>query len=255
VPDPTVSVVIPTHNRCATCLEAVGSALVQDPPPLEVLVCDDASTDATRGTFEHDPRVRYLHLDRSHGGPATARNLGLREARGDWVALLDDDDAWLPGKLAAQLPWLRAGDDDVVASDARRASGGRYLDRAADWRPGRQDLLDDNPVITSSAVVRRSALVAAGGFPTQRWLNGVEDYAAWLRMSDRGARFLVLDAPLVAYRDDDAAGRLSARDARVQRALARLAVQRWLRRPHRFELLRAAGNQAVRSARTLRAAG
>jgi glycosyltransferase involved in cell wall biosynthesis len=245
VPDPAISVIIATHNRCTSCMAAVESALAQELAPFEVIVCDDGSTDATRATLEADPRVRYVRLEPASGGPAAPRNRGIREARGDWVAFLDDDDTWRPGKLASQAAAF--DDADVVAGDAERSSGGRYFGKPT-WHPGRQDLLDDNPVITSTAVARRALLLDAGGFPAQPWLSGIEDYALWLALSDRGARFTILGEVLADYTDDPG-HRLSDRERRVQSGLTRLALQRWGKRPWSFELFRAAGNQAVRSAR------
>ena len=209
---------------------AVESALAQSAPPLEVLVCDDGSGPATeeslRGLSSKDERVRYLRVHPSAGTPAPARNLGIDRARGDWVAFLDDDDSWLPGKLAAQAPFMEGDAYDVVASDAFRTSGGRYHGpRAAPSRPTRTALLDANPVITSTAVVRRAALQAAGGFDTELWLRGLEDYALWLRLADRGARFVVLDAPLAVY-DDVGPTRLSSAHLRLQVSLARLKWRR-----------------------------
>lgn len=252
MPESAISVVIPTYNRCSSCVAAVESVLSQVPPPLEVIVCDNGSTDETRATFEPDARIRYLRFERNQGGPAAPRNLGICEARGDWVAFLDDDDVWQPGKLDVQVRAIGGEDADVVASDAERTTGGRYFGRGADWRPTRQDLLDGNPVITSAAVARRSLLLAAGGFPTQRGIQGAEDYGLWLALSDAGARFLVIDEALVTYRD--AGDERISGDLSVQWALVRLTIGRWLRKPVSVELFRAAGNQVVRSARELRAA-
>src|SRR4051794_40802713 len=199
---PSVSAVISTFERPDACERAVRSVLAQEPAPLEVLVCDDGSGDEAaerlRALERSDPRIRYLRVEPNTGGPAAPRNLGVREARGEWVAFLDDDDEWLPGKLAAQL--AHTGAADVIATNAVTSDGSLYFpDAPAERRPGRRELLGENAVIQSSAMVRRQALLDAGGYPEGRWLSGLEDHAAWAALSDAGARFLVLGQPFVRY--------------------------------------------------------
>jgi glycosyltransferase involved in cell wall biosynthesis len=103
-----VSVLIPTYDRAGLVGRAVESALTQG-EAVEVLVIDDGSRDDTRARlardYGSDSRVRVLVKD--NGGVSSARNLGLRESRGEFVAFLDADDVWLPGKLALQLECLR----------------------------------------------------------------------------------------------------------------------------------------------------
>jgi glycosyltransferase involved in cell wall biosynthesis len=235
-PPVQVSVVIPTYNRCEDCKRAVSSALEQEPEPLEVLVCDDGSTDETQAELERwqsaDHRVRYLRMQGNRGTPAPARNLGIASARAEWVAFLDDDDRWLPGKLALQAPLLADDRNDVVASDAIRSSGGWYFgkDSGIAPRPTRAEIERANPVILSSAVVRRSLLREAGSFEESRAIAGVEDYELWLRLADRGARFVVLEGATIEYRDHDLA-RLSSARSRTQRALLRVRLRRLLRAP------------------------
>lgn len=97
-----VSVVIPTYNRAHLIGRAIESVLDQTYPHVEVIVVDDGSTDNTREVVEsYDPRVRYIR--QANAGAATARNTGLRVARGEFLALLDSDDEWFPWKLEAQL--------------------------------------------------------------------------------------------------------------------------------------------------------
>lgn len=107
----SVSVVVPVWNREGTIERAIRSALEQTQPPLEVIVCDDGSTDGTadilRRLAREDPRVRVISAGRS-GGPAAPRNRGLGHAEGEWVAFLDSDDEWLPGKLQVQSSSTRA---------------------------------------------------------------------------------------------------------------------------------------------------
>jgi glycosyltransferase involved in cell wall biosynthesis len=102
---PTVSVVIPAYNQASLLRLAVDSALRQTMSDLEVVIVDDGSTDDTRAVCESydDPRLRYLYQsnDGTHG--LGARNWAMLEARGEWIALLDQDDIWLPTKLERQL--------------------------------------------------------------------------------------------------------------------------------------------------------
>lgn len=106
---PEVSVVIPAYNRANTIGRALDSVLSQSVRDIEVLVVDDGSTDSTAATVAAvtDLRVAMLRHD-SNKGAAAARNTGIRAARAPFIAFLDSDDAWLPGKLEAQMAALRA---------------------------------------------------------------------------------------------------------------------------------------------------
>jgi glycosyltransferase involved in cell wall biosynthesis len=102
--EPLVTVVIPTHKRPAALLRAVRSALSQTHREIEVLVVIDGQNVETLNvlSFIDDFRVRIIQLD-SNRGPGEARNAGVAEANGEWVAFLDDDDEWFPEKLERQL--------------------------------------------------------------------------------------------------------------------------------------------------------
>jgi glycosyltransferase involved in cell wall biosynthesis len=104
VQEPEVSVVIPTRQRPALAPRAVRSALAQTLVEIEVIVVVDGPDDSTGQALAgiDDPRLRIVQLPESGGAPS-ARNAGVLQARGHWVALLDDDDEWLPDKLATQL--------------------------------------------------------------------------------------------------------------------------------------------------------
>ncbi len=118
--NPVLSVVIPTRNRAYLVSEAIESALNQRPGQVEVIVVDDASTDDTADVLTENfgSGIRLLRTPERRGAGA-ARNAGLRVARGELVAFLDDDDLWLPGKLDAELNALdRFPDADGIVSDS-----------------------------------------------------------------------------------------------------------------------------------------
>jgi succinoglycan biosynthesis protein ExoO len=137
-----VSVLIAAYNAAPFLSRAVASALTQSAPPVEVLIVDDASTDATArvagALAEQDGRVRVLRLGVNRG-PAAARNAGGAAARGAWIAVLDADDAFLPGRLAALTTIARTHDADVVADN--------FL-----WRPAHDDLPADAGLAPTSTI-------------------------------------------------------------------------------------------------------
>jgi len=115
-----ISVVIPVYDRASVVHEAIDSALAQDADGIEVLVVDDGSTDDTAEVvsrrYQDDSRVRVIR--RVNGGPAAARNTGIAQARGGYLALLDSDDTWLPEYLSSQLAVLRSSGADLVIANA-----------------------------------------------------------------------------------------------------------------------------------------
>lgn len=199
-----ISVVIPSYQRAALLGRAVKSALAQTLGPMEILVCDDGSTDSSRRTVEAigDRRVRWFDCPHS-GGPAAPRNRGVKEASGTWVAFLDCDDVWRSDKLERQVAALARG-FQAVSSNARRLdASGRDQGRLHPTLPSRAgfgELVESNWVVTSAALVRRGLVEDCGGFPEDPALRSVEDYALWLRIAHR-TPWAFLSEALVDYRD------------------------------------------------------
>ena len=111
------SIIIPTFNRGRILRDALESVFVQGVPEIEVIVVDDGSTDDTKAVVgAYGGRVKYVYQENQ--GPAAAKNEGIRRARGRYVAFLDSDDVWLPGKLRTELEHFRAFPTaDVVISN------------------------------------------------------------------------------------------------------------------------------------------
>lgn len=203
---PSVSVVLPTHNRARTLRRAIDSVLDQTYSDLEVIVVDDASEDHTKQVVEGipDPRVRYLHHEINRGAPA-ARNTGIYSARGTYVAFQDSDDAWQPDKLTKQMAVVGLADhaDEVVYCGMLRQEGGvdRYIpDRAVAQRDGDilRPLLFSNFVGTPTLLVPCSLLRNIGGF--DETLGRFQDWDLAIRLAEI-ARFRLVDEPLVVAHD------------------------------------------------------
>jgi len=177
---PVVSVIIPTYNRAQFISEAVESALAdRDAVDLEVIVVDDGSTDETSEVVSaFGDAVRYLH--QANAGASSARNAGIRAARGKWVALLDSDDVWMPGKLTHQLAELRAHPEAVahftnalIDRPFVRSGDLVTLLGIADCFPPEGPALFERPLVfnlkhnlarNQSALIRREVLLACGLF-------------------------------------------------------------------------------------------
>jgi glycosyltransferase involved in cell wall biosynthesis len=243
---PRVSVIVPTHERADLCIRAVRSALAQTVAPEEVLVWDDASSPETRRQLrrfaELDPRVQ-LHEGAPAGTPAVGRNRLIDLARGEWVAMLDDDDEWLPDKLERQRDSMDAW--DVVGSAVRRRSNGRVYSPYV-GPVTRKTLYRDNVLVLSTVTMRRS--VAAKGFREDRTLAGVEDYCMWLDLADAGARILATPDVVAVY-DDTGDDRLSKEASVLQQRLARHMLARWRERLADREAAAGALDHAARAAK------
>lgn len=118
---PEVSVVVPTLDARATIDRALSSVVQDGDIQVEVLVVDDGSSDSTRDLVRRreDDRVRLLSTVSPRSGPSSARNVGMEAAQGRWVAFLDADDWWAPGRLKALLETASTHDADLVADDVQ----------------------------------------------------------------------------------------------------------------------------------------
>ena len=191
-----VSVVIPAYNAIDHIEDCLASVFSQRPPPsLEVIVVNDGSTD---GTLEKLRSVSGLIcLTQSNRGPAAARNSGIRQARGEYIAFLDADDLWPEGKLQKQIELLQHHPDAAMCfGDCRQFEDGQPRARTLfeeggygepSWGPGPYvpdayaRLIRNNFITTGSVVIRRQALETLGGFDERFRL--VEDLELWLRVA------------------------------------------------------------------------
>jgi glycosyltransferase involved in cell wall biosynthesis len=206
-----VSIIIPSYNR-AHCLErAIQSALQQTYTDREVLVVDDGSTDNTAEVLApFGDAISVIH--QSNAGPSAARNTGIRAARGDFVAFLDSDDEWLPGKLEYQLPLMQEADVILSASNWQSKSrdvsstafdsfafGESWIcDRPPEFvsRPG------GHPLMLSSWLVRRDILTTLGGFDNSLRLG--EDNDLLFRLAFKGRFALTRKVLLLRETGQDA---------------------------------------------------
>lgn len=204
--NPLVSVVVPTYNHAEFLGAALQSVAAQTYGPLELIVVDNFSTDDTEGVVAACGLRDLTYVKfANHGIIAASRNVGLRAARGEYVAFLDADDLWVPEKLAVQVPHLSDGSIGVVASDLRYTGARRYAPSARGRGPGGfrdyayEEIVRGNPIATSSVVARRADLERVGGFDESPALRVIEDWDLWLRLAV-GTRLRVLAQPLVTYR-------------------------------------------------------
>jgi glycosyltransferase involved in cell wall biosynthesis len=198
---PLVSVILPTFNRAYIIEQAVRSVLAQTFEDFEVLVVDDGSTDDTERVVMamRDPRLRYLRHETNQGG-AAARNTGIAAARGEYVAFLDSDAAWMQTKLERQLESARAAEPETVV-----VYTGGYLVKGQDkvYLPSKrfspregnlhEILFWENFIDTPALLVKRDGFTLAGTFDSR--LKMCQDWDLCLRLS-KHFRFILIDEPL-----------------------------------------------------------
>lgn len=265
-----ISVVIPTYNRVRQLKQAVESVLAQTTPVGEIIVVDDGSKEDTRRELSaYGDLVTVLVQENS--GASVARNLGMRRAKGEWIAFLDDDDMWLPEKTERQMELITANpslglvycsdyavDDDLKVLSTRPAqpkNRGDVFDR----------LLAGNFIFTSCALARRRAIEKAGYMDLQ--MRFAQDWDLWLKIA---AEYPVdfVPEPLVLYRqslsgcltrDMSLDHRLQEIETIMERAMRLRPVSRATRRRARSQVQRlwassllAAGNKKQALSHTLR---
>jgi len=196
-----ISVVIPTYNRAHLLGRALDSVLSQTLPPLEIIVVDDGSSDGTEALLKHSyPQVDYLCQE--HQGVSRARNHGVAESRGEWIAFLDSDDQWLPGKLEKQTEALDrqphfqlCHTEEIWIRRGRRVNPMRKHAKSGGWIF--EKCLPLCVISPSSVLIDRTLFESAGGFDED--LPACEDYDLWLRVCARNPVLFLDDALIRKY--------------------------------------------------------
>jgi glycosyltransferase involved in cell wall biosynthesis len=173
---PLVSAIIPAYNAAKFIQVAIESALAQTHHLLEIIVVDDGSQDDTAKVAEN---YSVTVIRQQNGGPASARNTGVKAASGEWLAFLDHDDSWHANKTEQQLKYAQAGISAVFSEKCSRTDAVSFADMFARNYGGN----------LSSTMIRADVLRALGMFDEDRALIGVDDYNFWLRFLIGGYRF------------------------------------------------------------------
>lgn len=210
---PTVSVVVPAHDRPELLREAIRSARLQTHPCLEIIVVDDCSTaDIASALAEFGPAVRLLRQPVNRGANA-ARNAGVRAARGDFVAFLDDDDTWRADKIACQLAAIDGREACLCGQE--RSDGRRRVHRISEITATM--LLPGNPFCGMSGLLAcRAALLEE---PLDEDLPSGQDWDIYVRLAKRRPIAYVPE-PLVVWRHGGHEGITLAAKAATPQALA-----------------------------------
>jgi len=192
-----ISVVIPTYNHAEFLARALQSVRNQTYPYWEAVVVDNHSHDNTDQVVENcrDPRVRLFKIH-NQGVIAASRNLGINNAKGEWIAFLDADDRWYPARLDTLVRAIKSHVRyDVVSSDEMLINIHTGAKRVLRYGPAEKDLykallVEGNRLSTSATMVRRRFLVDhALRFDESKDHVTVEDYGLWLELARCGARF------------------------------------------------------------------
>jgi glycosyltransferase involved in cell wall biosynthesis len=200
-PAPTFSVAVAAYNAADTIGEALESALAQTVRPLQVIIVDDGSTDATAAEVE-PYRDRIVYVRKQHGGVAAALNAALVHAEGEFFARLDADDAYTPTRLEALADLAAARTDlDILCTDAFLEVEHEPLSRFGADTPF--EVADQRSAILercfcAAPAVRRSKLMDVGGFDES--MRTGSDWEALIRLIHRGAVAGIVDEPLYRYR-------------------------------------------------------
>jgi glycosyltransferase involved in cell wall biosynthesis len=217
---PQVSIIIPTYNRGWIIKEAIDSVLAQDYTEFELIVVDDGSTDHTSGVLDSYGKDIKV-LSQKNKGVSAARNRGIAEASGKFIAFLDSDDLWLSQKLSVQIEFFNQNPDALICQteEVWIRNGLRITPKKRHKKPSGmifKPSLERCLVSPSAVMIQRSLFDRVGEF--DETLPACEDYDLWLRISCRFPIHLI-DTPLIIKRgghDDQLSSRAGLDKFRIK---------------------------------------
>ena len=206
-----VSVVLPTFNRARCIARAIDSVLDQTFTDIELIVVDDGSTDDTRELVEQytDSRVRYVWQE--HEGACAARNRGIHESRGEYIAFQDSDDEWIPEKLEKQIEHLMVSGADIVFSAFYRGEENGEIERFPPDAERKNcfislcDIIPDNICSTQTLLFRKECL-QENLFDTS--LRRLQDWELMIRMVQKWKVFMLNEPLAIQYIQQDSISKI-----------------------------------------------
>jgi teichuronic acid biosynthesis glycosyltransferase TuaG len=207
-----VSIIMPAYNAAEYIAESIESVQAQTYPGWELLVVDDGSTDNTKDIVRNyankDSRIKYIYQE--NGRQGKARNNGIRNSNGAYLAFLDADDLWLPKKLEIQLQTFKDYDADLIFCDSFVFTGEFHPGNTVVINTPREEfvgleglkkLLSKNHVPILTCISKREAILKAGCFTERSEIQNAEDYHLWLKLLLADYKLLGINETLTAYRE------------------------------------------------------
>jgi len=207
---PLVSIVIPTYNHAKFISKALKSVIDQTYKNWEAIIIDNESVDETYKLVNdfNDSRIKYFKIS-NDGVIAKSRNLGIKEAKGDWIAFLDSDDWWTKDKLEVCISKIGKNTDLIYhAHEYVNKSKSFFKKKIIRGRQLKKPILNDlligtitkgTQVSNSSVIVRKNILIKIGGLNENKILVGSDDYDTWLRIAEITDQFLYINQKLSYY--------------------------------------------------------
>lgn len=204
--NPKISIVIPTYNHATFLARAIESVLFQTFEDWELIIIDNYSSDRTSEILKDitDPRIRIFKF-KNKGVIASSRNIGIRSAKGEWIAFLDSDDWWENTKLQLVFDHINPNVDFIYHS-LRVSTGNRFKDKFYNLKSMQYKspvlknlLLCGNKIPNSSVVVRKMLLEKISFLSEDVDMIGCEDYNGWLRIANLTDQFLFINKKLGNY--------------------------------------------------------
>ena len=201
-----ITIIIPTYNSEQFIESCLDSVIRQTYTNWQIMIIDQKSTDNTisiiKKKYSKYSKSIQIYSNPKIGNIASSRNIGIRNARSNFLAFLDSDDIWLPNKLEKCIYLL--GECDLVYHDALILKNDQktFVDRSHRFHVHKfSELLTlGNPIITSSVICKKKILNKTIKFSEDDDLIAIEDYDLWINLAFDGAQFLYLKKPLCLYR-------------------------------------------------------
>lgn len=206
---PDVDVIIPSFNPTQQLHDVINSIKKQEyKGKINVFIIDDASLPEYAQHYDTLPTdINVIRLAQNNGGPAQPRNIGLDHSSSPLIAFCDNDDIWMPDHLICAVQTLKSTGSHFYSGSKVETALGKPTEKPKLWQLGKRDFLFGNPIIMSS-VVLDGDIARKQRFNTDRNFIAVEDYDYWIRLSERGGKWVKSSMSTVCYNTED--GRLSS---------------------------------------------